>query len=252
MGIPSAVISPDQAAPLWLQATELIAQQIASGSLPAGSRLPPERELCDQLGISRVTLRKALAELVRRGELSSSHGRGWFVGRASQTRDFPNSLESFSETAARMGLSASSRVIRAVVSPASLDEAEQLKIAPGTPLFRLDRVRLLGGVPIAVDETRLPHHLVPEVTQPDFAQTSLYAYLEDAGITLARAESTVEARIADPDLAGLLEVEPGSAVLEMTQLVHDPSDRPLMWSVVRYSGDRYRLRTQFARAGTRH
>jgi GntR family transcriptional regulator len=124
-------------------------------------------------------------------------------------------------------------------------------IAPGTPLFRLDRVRLLGGVPIAVDETRFASQRVEGLEQAAFASQSLYSVLEDAGIVLARADSTIEARMADAQLAALLEIEPGSPVLVMTQLVYDSADRPFMWSVVRYSGDRYRLRTQFRRVGHR-
>src|SRR6187402_3640688 len=144
-------IRSDYPEPLWIQAVNLINGEIENGTLKPGSRLPPERELCLQLGISRVTLRKALNKLVEQGTLSPSHGRGWYVADGAPAaaptapRDWPNSLESFSETAARMGLSATSRVLRAEVVPATIDEGELLQVAPGAPLFVLERVRLLGG-----------------------------------------------------------------------------------------------------------
>jgi GntR family transcriptional regulator len=250
-----AAIRPDYPEPLWIQTVELITRQIAEGTLPRGARLPPERELCIQLGISRVTLRKALTHLVHDGVLSPSHGRGWYVADASATpptaRDWPNSLESFSETAARMGLPATSVVLRATAVPATIDEGELLQVAPGTALFVLERVRLLGGVPIAVDRDKLPAALIPDHDIIDFSTASLYETLARADIQLVRADSTVEATSADADLAGHLGIEPGKPVLVLTQLVVDPEDRPVLASVIQYSGDRYRLRTQFARTKSR-
>jgi len=252
---PAPVIRPDYPEPLWLQAVEVITREIDSGALRPGSRLPPERELCQQLGISRVTLRKALGELVGQGVLRPSHGRGWYVaapaGSAAPARDWPNNLESFSETAARMGLPATSIVLRADTVPATLDDAERLLVAPGTPILILERIRLLGGVPIAVDATKVPAALVPAVDEVDFATESLYARLEGSGAVLARADSTVEATVADDELAEHLDVAPGSPVLVMTQLVMDAGDRPILSSVIRYGGERYRLRTQFARTPRR-
>lgn len=255
----TAQIRADYPEPLWVQAVDLISSEIESGRLRAGTRLPPERELCLQLGISRVTLRKALAHLVDEGVLTPSHGRGWYIaGRATATtagsptaKEWPNSLESFSETAARMGLAATSRVLRSEVSPATIDEGEELQVAPGTPLFHLERVRLLGGVPIAVDRDTLPRALVPEHDSADFTTDSLYELLATHGVQPVRADSTVEAVPANEVVAGHLELEPGKPILVLTQLVVDAEERPVLSSVVQYSGDRYRLRTQFARTANR-
>jgi GntR family transcriptional regulator len=198
-----------------------------------------------------VTLRKALTNLVEEGVLSPSHGRGWYVSApaapAPTQRDWPNSLESFSETAARMGLTAGSRVLRADEVPASIDDAELLQVAPGTALFVLDRVRLLGDVPIALDRDKLPASLVPGHGDLDFATASLYEALEQNDIHPVRAESTVEAISAGEDLAAHLDLEVGKPVLALTQLVVDADEHPVLSSVIQYSGERYRLRTQFAR-----
>lgn len=234
------------AEPLWVQAVDHITREIAEGRLVAGARLPPERELCTDLNISRVTLRKALLRLVEDGVLHSSHGRGWFVA-VGQQKDWPNSLESFSETAARMGLIASSRILRAEIAPATIDEAEELSIAPGTPLFHLERVRMLNQVPIALDDSRVPAALVPGFDALDFARASLYESLTRAGLDLLRAGSTIEAKSADQHLATHLAVELGTPVLVMYQVVVDGADRPIFSSRIRYAGDRYRLRTFFSR-----
>ncbi|WP_329129047.1 GntR family transcriptional regulator [Streptomyces sp. NBC_01476] len=243
----SGAVLPGYPEPLWIQAVNVIRGEIDRGVLQPGGRLPPERELCRQLGISRVTLRKALGSLVEAGVLSPSHGRGWYVAQTAK-KEWPNSLESFSETAARMGLTSNSKVLRAETSPATIDEAEQLGIAPGTPLFRLERVRLLDGVPIALDLTLLRQALVPDIGQADFRDRSLYSTLEAAGVEPVRADSTIEATKADERAAEHLDLAPGDPVLVMRQLALSAHQEPLFVSTIQYAGDRYRLRTSFARS----
>jgi GntR family transcriptional regulator len=246
---PNGPITADQAEPLWVQAMQHIQVQIEAGDLPAGSRLPAERELCLRLGISRVTLRKALAGLVERGALRPSHGRGWYVAAPTVRGEWPNTLESFTETARRMGLVPTSVVVSSQVVHASLDLAETLRVAPGTAVYVLERIRLLDGVPTAFDRTSLPLHLAPEIETTDFATESLYAYLAVNGVHPVRAESTIEARQADPLLAERLDLVPGAPVLVLDQVAVDVGGRPVLASVVQYSGERYRLRTVFARSG---
>jgi len=241
------IIRPDYPEPLWIQAATLIRGQIDEGVLRAGARLPPERELCQQLGISRVTLRKALNQLVDAGVLNASHGRGWYVAKGVAKQEWPNTLESFTETAARMGLETQSEVLRAEAVPASFDEAEELSIVPGADLFHLDRVRLLDGMPIALDLTRIAVSVLPEAVKIDFATHSLYASLAEAGIEPVRADAAIEAREADAEAARHLGIPEGKPLLIMRQVSFDATGRPLFTSTIKYVGERYRLRTSFSR-----
>jgi GntR family transcriptional regulator len=246
--VASGVVRTDYPDPLWVQAADSLRERIAAGSLRAGSRLPPERELCLALGISRVTLRKALQALVEDGALAPSHGRGWYVSGDTDTRnEWPNSLESFSETAERMGLAATSRVLQASTAPSTIDDAELLGIAPGLPLFRLGRVRMLGGVPIALDWALIPAALLPDADAYDFETSSLYEALTATGNELANAETTIEAREASAEVAAELGLQPGTPTLVMHQVVRNRSERAVLASTVQYAGDRYRLRTYFSR-----
>ncbi|TPK89564.1 GntR family transcriptional regulator [Mesorhizobium sp. B2-4-12] len=243
-----APLQSDGPEPLWRLAADAILHEIATGKLASGARLPPERDLFTRMSISRVTLRRALQSLVEEGVLTPSHGRGWYVS-AKVPKEFPNTLESFSETARRLGLTPSSDVLRAEEAPASLDEAEELSIAPGATLFHLERIRRLDQVPVAVDTSFFAVALFPDLGRIDFRNASLFGLLIDAGVDLARAETTIEARGADPALARHLDLDVGKSTLVMRQLIVDSAGRPLLSSTIRYAGDRYRLRTSFSRAG---
>jgi DNA-binding GntR family transcriptional regulator len=147
-----------------------------------------------------------------------------------------------------MGLVATSVVLRADNAMATLDEAETLGVAPGALLFHLERVRMLDEVPIAIDRSIVPADLAPGLATADFRTESLYTALGSAGLVLANAETTIEAREADATIAEHLRVGVGKPILVMHQTVLNPADRPLFASTISYVGDRYRLRTSFARS----
>lgn len=250
-GLGRARLSQESQVPLWQQTAEILSERIASGALPKGSRLTSERDLCEDLGISRVTLRKALSHMEESGLVTSSRGRGWFVaGQGAEPRaganEWPHTLESFSETASRLGLEASSQVVVAEVRTASLDIAELLGVAPGSKLFYLERVRLLENVPTAVDITQIPLVLVPEIVSMDFASSSLFAALLRAGVRPTHADVTISAAAADQVIATQLQIGLGSPLLNLHQVAMD-SHRALFTSHVSYAGERYRMRTSFQR-----
>lgn len=231
--------------PLWSQTADLILEDIERRGLSAGAKLPPERELCAHLDISRVTLRKALTHLVERGIVTASHGRGWFVAAPVSAREWPKDLESFTATAYRKHMRPGSLVLVQEVRPASLDEADRLGVPAGSPILDLQRIRLLNDVRIAVDRTVAVAALAPGLEQVDFTSASLFEELRKRDVTLDRSEAIIEARSADEVLAGHLGIEPRASVLVLDQTIYTRDQRPVLLSVVEYSGDRYRLRTTF-------
>ncbi len=231
--------------PLWSQTADLIQQEIAARGLLPGAKLPPERELSTQLGISRITLRKSLSSLAEQGIVTASHGRGWFLAAPVPEREWPNALESFTTTALRKHLRPSSIVLRQELRPASHDEAETLGVPAGAPLLHLERVRLLNDVRIASERTLLVGDCAAALSGADFSTASLFEELRLQGVELARSEASIEARGADAPLAERLGIEPSSAVLVLDQTIYTRDQRPILLSRVEYSGDRYRLRTTF-------
>lgn len=224
----------------YQQVKEELEAEIERGRRPVGSRLPPERALAQHFGVSRVTLRRSLEELAQAGMIARS-GTGWMVASPA-IGEPPNVLMSFSEMAASRGLKPGGRVLDRRQRPATIDEADELGLAPGTPLFELERLRSLDDVPILIDRTRIPLTLAPGLSDMDLAGLSLYEALEqNFGLRPTRARLTVEAIPADERRARLLGLEPGEPLLLCRQQSQDQAGRPIELCDMVYRGDRYRF-----------
>lgn len=209
--------------------------------------MPAERELCQQFQVSRVTLRRALGSLVDDGLLVSSHGRGWFV-TGSPISEQPNTLESFSSMAESRGLRSSSIILASDVRPAALHEAEALGIAAGEQLFSLERVRLIEGIPTALEHSRIPLKHAPGLHDFDFATTSLYGTLEDRfGIVLSWADYSMTAVAASEREAELLETAKHEPLLVGEHRTYDVDNKPVELGRQMFRPDRYRFRATLVR-----
>lgn len=234
--------------PLHERVREKLAADVTSGMYRRGARLPSERELCVTLGVSRVTLRRAVTSLAADGLLVSSHGRGWFVA-VEPLSEPANVLMSFSAMARTQGLTASARVLRQEMRTSTIDEAHDLKIAPGAEIFDLMRLRLLDDIPVAIDRSRIPRSVAPALSDEDFSSGSLYAAFERATIHPHRADYTVEAVPAHSDQAQLLELDAGQSLLRTRQITYDSTGRVIELGGITYRGDRYRFRATLWAAG---
>jgi GntR family transcriptional regulator len=231
--------------PLYHRVYREIAREIESGGLRPGDRLPSERWLCDELGVSRATVRRAIEELVSDG-LVETRGRGSYVGGDALVEP-PNTLMSLSELGRSRGLEATSRVLDAELRPATIDEAEAFGIAPGAELFELRRLRMLDGLPISVDHNRVPLRLIPDAALTDFTTASLYEALDREGHAPARADYELEARAADEQEAELLGLAPGAPVLFATTVAIGEDGRVLDLGRTVYRADRYRFQATLMR-----
>jgi GntR family transcriptional regulator len=218
-----------------------VAQDIEQRVLKPAERLPSERELCEQLSVSRATVRRALRQLANDGLVESIPGRGTFVS-AGPLGEAPNTLMSFTHLGTSRGLLPSARVLQADVRPATLDEAETYAIAPGAEIFCLERLRYLDGLPVAIDFSRVPLARAPVLVDADFENASLYATLESCGASPVRADYAVSAISATERDAELLDVEPQSPLLLTTTTSFDDAGRLVELGSQTYRGDRYRFR----------
>jgi DNA-binding GntR family transcriptional regulator len=232
--------------PLHRQVYTLIADAIAAGELKPGARLPAERVLCERFGVSRATIRRALRELVAEGLVEATVGRGSFVTR-EPLGEAPNKLMSFTELGGSRGLTASARVLGEHVRPSTLDEAERFGIAPGVEVFELERLRLLDGVPVAMDRSRVPAARTPFVGRADFTTYSLYRALEEHGTRIERADYSVQSVPADERQAAQLDVPVGAALLLAETIAYDDAGRVFELAETFYRGDRYRFYATLSR-----
>lgn len=241
----------DDALPLYGRIAARLLDDLRATAARAGDRLPSERALAARYAVSRVTLRAALAELEARGILRPASSRGWFVNDLGQAPDpaTPSpaaapQVQGFADYAQVNGLTATSRVLSATVRPATISEAEILRIAPGADLFDLHRLRYLDDLLVVLEHNRLPLAVCPALADTDFNSASLYATLRAADPPqLPRvADYSVEARHPTPREVELFEIDNTMPMLVATQLTFNQADRPIEHTVQVYRGDRYRFR----------
>lgn len=236
--------------PLYAQIKEYILLNIQSGVFPQDSKIPSEREMAEQFHVSRMTVTKAIQELVRDGLLYSRVGKGTFV-RPHTIDQQLDSLTSFTEEMGQRGQRPSSRVLQAIIRPAEAEIAHALDILPGAEIVVLRRVRLADKQPVAVETSALMAALVPGILDHhDFARESLYDVLRsEYGLTMAYAEQTIEARHAAHDESLALDVDAGSPILHMTRITYNDMNRPIEYVRSAYRGDRYKFRAVLRKLG---
>src|SRR5271166_3988996 len=162
--------------PLFASVGVALKREIAAGRFAQSDLLPGERELSAMLDVSRTTLRRAIAGLVDEGVLAHRHGAGTFVRRSPPHVEQPLSrLTSFTEDMQLRGLTASSRVIEQGTFLPTPEEAMMLGIGPGESVYRLSRLRLADGVPMAIDHAAVPLRFL---NGAHAAEESLYAALD--------------------------------------------------------------------------
>lgn len=235
--------------PLYYQLAELIRERIRSGELAAGDQLPAERELAEQVGISRMTVRQATTYLVRDGTLVVKPGVGTFVAEPKLTYDALHLL-GFTEETMRHGGVAASRVLAQVVVTPPAAVATKLALAPKETAVKVVRLRSSGETPLLLETTYLPTALCRGLEDENLATHSLYTLLElRYGLRLRRARQTIEATVANEYESELLQVEAGASMLLLEGVTYTDGDRPTEYFKAIYRSDRVKLEFESRRDG---
>ena len=218
------------------------------GTLEAGAAVPTERELARAWETSRTTVRQALADLVAEGRLVRRQGSGTYVAEPKIT--WPLYLASFTEQVKASGFVPSSQILAAQRVPAGAELAERLRVAPRTPLHRIERLRLADNWPIAVETSWLPAQRFPGLVRLIRTHGSLIQTLGDHYQTyFATAEETIETAPATPREAGPLQVDVGAPMLVVTRQNFDADATVVELGRTWFRGDRVTLVTRLGASG---
>jgi GntR family transcriptional regulator len=200
--------------PLYRQLVDDIVQKIESGEVKPGDRLPSEREIAEDLKVSRVTARQALDTLEQLGLVYREQGRGTFAAEARLHH--VEGFSSFTDYVVRRGRRPSSRIIKQEIITPDESLRNMLKLEPGEQVLHLVRLRLADSTPLALQSAYVPHRICPGLDSQSLFDTlrqkySVYATWTDPEICAAAASET-EAR--------LLDLEPGAPVLVVDALTY--------------------------------
>ncbi|HET7646137.1 MAG TPA: GntR family transcriptional regulator [Candidatus Limnocylindria bacterium] len=213
-------------------------------TLPPGSRLPSDAELCAEFGVSRMTARTAMQRLADDGLIAREPGRGSFVTEPPTHRQ-ANRLMTFTQEMLRTGRIPSSRVLTRVIRPSTPEEADDLGIPLRQPIVELRRLRLANAVPVALETAVLIGACAAPVMGADLERGSLHETLRQAGIVPRRGTATIAAADARSEDARLLGVRPGDPLLVERRVIVDAAGRRIEATESRYLADRYALVVRF-------
>jgi GntR family transcriptional regulator len=220
--------------PIYVRLAAGLREAIQAGQLSPGSSLPAERELAQELGLSRQTVRRAVEQLEGEGLLRGRHGSGTYV--MSRIIEPLSLLASFSDDMKRRGYVPGSTWLSREVVQANAEEAMALGLSLNDLVMRGARVRTANGEPMAVEHASVNVQSVGGT--PDFGD-SLYAAMRRHGAAPVRALQRIHAAVADAGTAQLLDIAIGAAVLETERRSFTQEGRAVELTRSVYRGDLY-------------
>lgn len=221
----------------YIQLQRQIEKAIADGKLPPGIPLPPEREIAKLTGLSRVTVRKAIAPLVKSGLVEQKQGSGSLIAEPVQRVEQSLSrLTSFTEDMQFRVIKTTSRWLNRAISAPSPEEIMNLAISTSETVSRIDRLRFANDIPMAIERATLPNYILKD---PLNVENSLYETLEKIGKKPVRAIQHLKATNIKKEDAILLKCDEGTACLNVTRLSFLGSGEVVEFTKSVYRGDAY-------------
>ncbi|MEU6308523.1 GntR family transcriptional regulator [Streptomyces chartreusis] len=202
-----------------------------------GSLLPAETDLAARYGVSRGTVRQAVAALTAEGLIGSRQGARRVVLASRRSQSFAE-LRSFAQWANAMGREATGHVVSQEYRPATKEDAVRLQLSAGTPVLHVLRVRGLDGEPVLLERTVYADWIsqAVESIEPDCASVTQRLY-EDTGLVFAYGEHVIDAVSAGAQDAELLGIRRTSPLLRVRRVTTTREGRPVEWSDDRYRSD---------------
>lgn len=232
-------LESESSSPLYHQLMQRLQEDIERGTYAIGSRIPPEHQLEQLYNVSRVTVRRALAELTADGLLEKKQGKGTFVSTPRISQDL-KSIHSFHDACKQNGFQGATRVIHVQETEADAADVQELNLRAGDKVLETLRVCTADGVPVVLEENHFS--MAYSYLENENLSGSLYSVLRDYGIEPKQATHDISMAFATESQAKLLEVEPGAPLMRLHEVVYDQKGRPLHNSLQLIRGDRFVFR----------
>ena len=231
--------------PRYYQLKQILEKRIQLGEFQPEDQFPTDESLCNEYGLSRGTVRRAIDMLVEEGRLRRKQGRGTFVTVPLLVPVFFR-LSSFDDEMHQRGRTPATKLLHLKVVRASEPVANDLELALGEEVIEISRLRLADGLPMAFETRYLAYKICPDLLNEDLEKQSIHSLLIDKyNIPLIRARHMIEARVLTTQEAEVLQVSPGSAGFFVSRVTYTLNDRPVTRYHIVYRGDEYRFTAEF-------
>lgn len=205
-----------------------------------GEPLPSERTLADELGVSRMTLRRAIDELARAGHVVRRPGAGVFAADAKMAQRLQ--ATSFTRDMRQRGLEPDAKTLSWEVTTAGARGGRRLGVSPGDVVLRVDRLRLADGIPMAIEQLTVPRAVASDLDGDDLTGRSFYELLAQRyGVVITDGVQTIEPTVTDEHESAILGVPLHTPALLFERTSRDSDGRVVEFVRSVYRGDRYRL-----------
>lgn len=232
---------PLKGVPLYVQIRETIREKIESREIKVGTRLPAEADLAEMFGVSRMTVRRAIEDLVMDGLLIRKQGTGTIVSSRKVVRDYTR-LTSFHEDAQSRGMHPLSRVLKFEVILPPADYVQKLMIKETDKVYHVIRLRMVDDNQIiALHETFIPQSLCPWIEDANLENESLYTLYEKHGLAIEWGKQIVEAHYVTEQQAHCLQIPTGSPVLYSERISYTANNVPVECVTGVCPGDRFSI-----------
>ena len=224
--------------PLYQQLKDILVDAIDSEKWKANEKIPSENELSSIYGLSRMTVRSVLTDLVKEGLLYRVQGKGTFVAEKIVT--VSPSYIGIREQLEKMGYEVETRIVECQEERSSETVAKKLNLLPGESVFKIKRVRYIKGDPISLHISYINARYKEKLTVEMLEKEQLCVLLSKKKVS-----ETLESVVASNEEAELLAVEKGHPLLLLRDVLYDEISRPYEYTKVVFRGDRIKIRLQY-------
>lgn len=233
-------VAPAKGVSLHRQLFLVLREQIVRGTYEPGGALPTEEALCDHFGVSRITVRRTLADLAALGLIERRHGLGTFVRHDLPT---PRAIPSLSliDELKKAALETEVEVLEVAKAVPPREVASSLQLDPQEEAIHALRVRSIDGVPVMLTDAWVPMRLSKGVTANNLRKNALYEILLAQGMKFGRVVQEITAAVAGRGHADILKIEVGAPMLKVVRVMHDGDARPALHISVYLSPERSRI-----------